>query len=79
MSERWYSLCTKSLNELATQVQLNLSTLLFIRMQNVEYKNNTSLLATVKDIRKLDGSFTRASFKGLVPFFAARKILENAT
>ena len=48
-------------------------------MQNVEYKNNTSLIATIKDIRKLDGSISRAAFKGLVPFFAARKILENAT
>ena len=48
-------------------------------MQNVEYKNNTSLIATIKDIRTLDGSFTRAAFKGLVPFIAARKILENTT
>jgi hypothetical protein len=35
------------------------------------------LLASVRDMSKIDGGITRAAFKGLVPFFIARKILEK--
>jgi len=31
----------------------------------------------LRDTYRLDGGITRAAFKGLVPFFIARKILES--
>ena len=52
-------------------------TLICLRMQNIEYQKGSSFLATVRDTSKLDGGITRAAFKGLIPFFIARKILQN--
>ena len=35
------------------------------------------MIAMLRETIKLDGGITRAAFKGLVPFFIARKILET--
>ena len=66
-----------ALSELDLQLKINFMSLVALRMQNIEYKNNNSLRATLKDIYKLDGSLPRAAVKGLVPFYIARKILEQ--
>ena len=52
-------------------------TLICLRSQNIDYNRGGGILATVRDIYRLDGGIARAAFKGLVPFFIARKILES--
>ena len=52
-------------------------TLVCLRSQNIDYNRGQGLMTMLRETYKLDGGITRAAFKGLVPFFIARKILES--